>query len=56
MAKRDVRRDDEEQAEFLTKETIKTWTVAELKAELAVRELPTTGVKATLLKRLTKDL
>ena len=47
---------DEEQVEYLTKETIKTWTVAELKAELAARDLPTTGVKATLLKRLAQEL
>ena len=48
--------DEEEEVEYLTKDTIKTWTVAELKAELAARELPTTGVKATLIKRLAKEL
>jgi len=47
---------DDEQVELLTKETIKTWTVAELKAELAARELSTTGVKATLIKRLANEL
>jgi hypothetical protein len=47
---------DDEQVEMLTKETIKAWTVAELKAELAARELSTTGVKATLLKRLANEL
>ena len=48
--------EEEEEVEYLTKEAVKSWTVAELKAELGARELPTTGVKATLIKRLQKEL
>ena len=42
--------------EMITKETIKSWTVADLKAELEAYNLPTNGVKATLIKRLAKEL
>ena len=52
----DEEEEEEEEVEYLTKEAVKSWTVAELKAELGARELPTTGVKATLIKRLQKEL
>ena len=48
--------EQEEEVEMITKETIKSWTVAELKAELEAYNLPTNGVKATLIKRLAKEL
>ena len=48
--------DDDEEEEILTKESVKSWTVAELKEELVARDLPVAGRKADLVKRLQKEL
>ena len=47
---------NDEEEEILTKESVKSWTVAELKEELVARDLPVAGRKADLVKRLQKEL